>query len=147
MLNPRALVTVYTLAHAAVVGAAARQRNTPTSRPTVHPRPALIHMASQVQLWSGLQHSTVVGIITAIAAYNVIAGLGPWSPTFSSENLRVRPSYLTRERFRSVAINPHQGKSGNVTGAVDNHDAQLWEGDQGQGQGQGQGQQLSGLQQ
>ncbi len=49
-------------------------------------------MHTQVQLWSGLQHDSVLAVFTAIAAYNLIAGLGPWSPTFSPENLRVRPS-------------------------------------------------------
>ncbi|PNH05957.1 Photosystem II protein, chloroplastic, partial [Tetrabaena socialis] len=42
----------------------------------------------QVQLWSGLSDSSVVAITLAIIAYNVVGGLGPWSPTFSPENLR-----------------------------------------------------------
>ncbi|PNW84502.1 hypothetical protein CHLRE_03g146147v5 [Chlamydomonas reinhardtii] len=42
----------------------------------------------QVQLWSGLDESTVVALIMGIIAYNVLGGLGPWSPTFAPENLR-----------------------------------------------------------
>ncbi|KAG2440032.1 hypothetical protein HXX76_004149 [Chlamydomonas incerta] len=42
----------------------------------------------QFQLWSGLDDSTVVAITLGIIAYNVLGGLGPWSPTFAPENLR-----------------------------------------------------------
>ncbi|KAG2495306.1 hypothetical protein HYH03_006578 [Edaphochlamys debaryana] len=42
----------------------------------------------QVQLWSGLDESTIVTITLGIVAYNVLGALGPWSPTFSPENLR-----------------------------------------------------------
>lgn len=32
----------------------------------------------------------MVALIMGIIAYNVLGGLGPWSPTFAPENLRVR---------------------------------------------------------
>ncbi|KXZ43390.1 hypothetical protein GPECTOR_92g613 [Gonium pectorale] len=42
----------------------------------------------QVQLWTGLDESTIVALTLGIVTYNVLGGLGPWSPTFSPENLR-----------------------------------------------------------
>ncbi|GIL77118.1 hypothetical protein Vretifemale_6666 [Volvox reticuliferus] len=42
----------------------------------------------QVQMWSGLDTATATAILMGIVVYNVLGGLGPWSPTFAPENLR-----------------------------------------------------------
>ncbi|GLC37431.1 hypothetical protein PLESTM_000584000, partial [Pleodorina starrii] len=42
----------------------------------------------QVQMWTGLDTSTITALLLGIVVYNVLGGLGPWSPTFSPENLR-----------------------------------------------------------
>lgn len=48
-----------------------------------HPGPI-----GQVMRWSGLSEPMVMSIITGIVVFNIVGGLGPWSPTFSPENYR-----------------------------------------------------------
>ncbi|EFJ45419.1 hypothetical protein VOLCADRAFT_94261 [Volvox carteri f. nagariensis] len=42
----------------------------------------------QVQMWTGMDTATITAMLMGIVIYNALGGLGPWSPTFSPENLR-----------------------------------------------------------
>lgn len=45
--------------------------------------------ACQVYNWAGIEREALANILTSLAGYYLVGGLGPWSPTFSPENLLV----------------------------------------------------------
>lgn len=68
-----------------------------------HPRCA----RRQVYNWTGIEREALANILTSLAGYYLVGGLGPWSPTFSPENLLVGSACLDLCLLGHVPALPH----------------------------------------